>query len=184
MVPVHTPNKQELSAHFLPFRACTICADAYTSVPCFDSRTRASAMTHLSPRKALPMPPACRWEPSAGLSGWVRRTRQLCRRSRKRSGSLSAISSRVPHDSARAPLGVVDRGRHRARHRRRAPRHGTAEVNELLFDARTCGSCGCTDHDACVDDEGWPCEWVEVDLCSACPDPMELLSLGRDPVDV
>lgn len=52
---------------------------------------------------------------------------------------------------------------------------------EILFDVvGTCRSCGCTDFDAC-DDDGFPCSWVEDDLCSACPDPTELLSLGRDP---
>lgn len=33
---------------------------------------------------------------------------------------------------------------------------------------RTCRLCGCTEHNACVDDRG-PCWWVEQDLCSHCP---------------
>lgn len=31
-----------------------------------------------------------------------------------------------------------------------------------------CRECGCTDDNACVDEEGTACHWVEPDLCSAC----------------
>lgn len=33
---------------------------------------------------------------------------------------------------------------------------------------RTCRVCGCGDLDACVEFDGFPCAWVEPDLCSAC----------------
>ncbi len=34
---------------------------------------------------------------------------------------------------------------------------------------RACRRCGCTEHDACIDElTGRPCHWVEPDLCSAC----------------
>lgn len=32
-----------------------------------------------------------------------------------------------------------------------------------------CRDCGCTEFDACIDDEsGEPCSWAVEDLCSAC----------------
>lgn len=31
-----------------------------------------------------------------------------------------------------------------------------------------CKVCGCSDFDACVDEDGQPCYWVDDDLCSAC----------------
>jgi hypothetical protein len=36
--------------------------------------------------------------------------------------------------------------------------------------AGVCRACGCTNNDCrqCVAKTGWPCHWVEPDLCSAC----------------
>ncbi len=31
-----------------------------------------------------------------------------------------------------------------------------------------CRGCGCTDWNACIEPDGWPCCWVEENLCSAC----------------
>ena len=31
-----------------------------------------------------------------------------------------------------------------------------------------CAGCGCTQHDACLDDHGVGCHWVAPDLCSGC----------------
>jgi hypothetical protein len=33
---------------------------------------------------------------------------------------------------------------------------------------RECRVCGCSELDACVDEAGGTCYWVEADLCSAC----------------
>ncbi|MDE0165218.1 MAG: hypothetical protein OXL36_08995 [Bryobacterales bacterium] len=33
---------------------------------------------------------------------------------------------------------------------------------------RSCRVCGCSDLDACIEPDGFPCCWVESDLCSAC----------------
>lgn len=33
---------------------------------------------------------------------------------------------------------------------------------------RVCRGCGCTEHNACVDSNDWPCSWVGVDRCSTC----------------
>ncbi len=35
---------------------------------------------------------------------------------------------------------------------------------------RTCRQCGCTDDDCsqCIEAQGFPCTWVEADLCSRC----------------
>lgn len=35
---------------------------------------------------------------------------------------------------------------------------------------RTCRSCGCTDNNClqCIQKQGYPCHWVEKDLCSCC----------------
>ena len=33
---------------------------------------------------------------------------------------------------------------------------------------QTCRVCGCTDFDACIEADGFPCCWVEDELCSAC----------------
>ena len=34
--------------------------------------------------------------------------------------------------------------------------------------ARQCRVCGCTDYSPCIEPDGFPCCWVEQDLCSAC----------------
>ena len=31
-----------------------------------------------------------------------------------------------------------------------------------------CRVCGCTDYDACIEPDGFPCCWVGNDLCSNC----------------
>lgn len=33
---------------------------------------------------------------------------------------------------------------------------------------RVCRGCGCTEHNACVDEHDWTCSWVDVDRCSTC----------------
>lgn len=33
---------------------------------------------------------------------------------------------------------------------------------------QSCRVCGCTDFNACIEPDGFPCCWVERDLCSAC----------------
>lgn len=40
-----------------------------------------------------------------------------------------------------------------------------------------CRECGCTQRDCsgCVERTGVPCEWVELDLCSACVDSKSLV---------
>lgn len=45
---------------------------------------------------------------------------------------------------------------------------------------RTCRVCGCTDEDCtpCIQRQGFPCYWTEVDLCSAC-DPQEAAAARR-----
>lgn len=39
-----------------------------------------------------------------------------------------------------------------------------------LAGIRTCRICGCTDDycRGCIVRTGWPCHWIEIDLCSAC----------------
>ena len=38
----------------------------------------------------------------------------------------------------------------------------------------TCRGCGCTDDDACWDEETkGPCHWVKSDLCSLCAQKLE-----------
>ena len=32
----------------------------------------------------------------------------------------------------------------------------------------SCRICGCTDFNACIQPDGFPCCWVEDDLCSSC----------------
>jgi hypothetical protein len=41
---------------------------------------------------------------------------------------------------------------------------------EQGLEVRMCRACGCTDDDCsgCIARTGWPCSWVEPDLCSAC----------------
>ena len=34
--------------------------------------------------------------------------------------------------------------------------------------ARRCRVCSCTDYSPCIEPDGFPCCWVERDLCSAC----------------
>lgn len=43
---------------------------------------------------------------------------------------------------------------------------------ESLLGERACRVCGCTDDDCseCVEKQGYPCWWVEDDLCSRCAD--------------
>lgn len=33
---------------------------------------------------------------------------------------------------------------------------------------RSCRVCGCTDSSACIEPDGFPCCWVEDELCSSC----------------
>ena len=33
---------------------------------------------------------------------------------------------------------------------------------------RRCRVCGCTDPSPCIEPDGFPCCWVERDLCSSC----------------
>ena len=33
---------------------------------------------------------------------------------------------------------------------------------------RSCRICGCTDWNACIEPDGFPCCWVEDNLCSSC----------------
>jgi len=45
----------------------------------------------------------------------------------------------------------------------------------ILLDDETCRVCGCTHYEACVDDVGEPCYWIEPGLCSACAEGAVLL---------
>lgn len=57
------------------------------------------------------------------------------------------------------------------------PQKGTkgAKIKDKAEKAvRKCRVCGCTENNACIDPEtGWPCHWIEEDLCSACEDKVE-----------
>ena len=33
---------------------------------------------------------------------------------------------------------------------------------------RSCRICGCTDWNACIEPDGYPCCWIEENLCSNC----------------
>jgi hypothetical protein len=39
---------------------------------------------------------------------------------------------------------------------------------ETDMSGRECRVCGCSELDACVDEAGGTCYWIEQDLCSAC----------------
>lgn len=41
-------------------------------------------------------------------------------------------------------------------------------LQEVLMDHGQCRSCGCSEFDACEDEDGEPCSWAEPGLCSAC----------------
>jgi hypothetical protein len=43
-------------------------------------------------------------------------------------------------------------------------------VPEELVEVRMCRECGCTDFDCsqCIEKDGFPCYWVEENLCSSC----------------
>lgn len=45
---------------------------------------------------------------------------------------------------------------------------GWLEYFNSRRDLPTCRRCGCTDDNACQDQHGNGCHWVEPDLCSAC----------------
>lgn len=50
----------------------------------------------------------------------------------------------------------------------------------------TCRLCGCTEHNACYDDERGACSWAAPDLCSHCVDSVSLLEeliTGESPTD-
>lgn len=54
-----------------------------------------------------------------------------------------------------------------------------------LVEERECRVCGCTEDDCsqCIQKTGYPCHWVEADLCSACVDEQpgaSLLLPGKD----
>jgi len=47
---------------------------------------------------------------------------------------------------------------------------------------RTCRVCGCTDEDCsqCIEAQGFPCHWIENDLCSRCAEsPVCVDNKGR-----
>lgn len=47
---------------------------------------------------------------------------------------------------------------------------------------RECRVCGCTEADCtqCVKAQGYPCEWVDIDLCSRCANEMEQKESAAD----
>ena len=49
----------------------------------------------------------------------------------------------------------------------------SAPAEQEQEQVRVCRECGCTDADCsgCIERTGAPCWWVELDLCSAHPDP-------------
>lgn len=50
-------------------------------------------------------------------------------------------------------------------------------------DCGPCRICGCTNDDCrqCIERTGYPCSWVEVDLCSACAAAGEEMAGGQTP---
>lgn len=44
---------------------------------------------------------------------------------------------------------------------------------DTTFDLQACRECGCTELNACTDEELGPCWWVAEDLCSHCQRDME-----------
>lgn len=53
----------------------------------------------------------------------------------------------------------------------------SATATHPVMVAGVCRVCGCTDLDACICDDGFPCAWVDAEhtLCSACLWPEEPL---------
>ncbi|ROC60411.1 hypothetical protein [Klebsiella quasipneumoniae] len=49
------------------------------------------------------------------------------------------------------------------------------EQQQQQLKEATCVGCGCTDHNACVDENHTPCSWLKVNretglgICSSCP---------------
>lgn len=54
----------------------------------------------------------------------------------------------------------------------------------------TCVGCGCTDHNACVDENRTPCSWLKVNretglgVCSSCPKFLDHPLTPDDDVEV
>jgi hypothetical protein len=73
----------------------------------------------------------------------------------------------------------------RARRKIKAMLHGwsknrTRKQSEM-DNKRTCRVCGCTDDNCrqCIEKRGYPCVWVEDDLCSSCAIDMGLLDASE-----
>lgn len=48
----------------------------------------------------------------------------------------------------------------------------------------TCRMCGCTDHEACYDEERGACHWHEAELCSHCAETVGVLRAAvEEPID-
>lgn len=61
-----------------------------------------------------------------------------------------------------------------------------AEDDRTASGEPSCRLCGCTEHNACVDDERGACSWAAPDICSHCADSIALLQeliTGESPTD-
>ena len=56
------------------------------------------------------------------------------------------------------------------------------EIEKRSETPRRCRICGCTDNDCteCIAAQGFPCSWVEEDLCSRCRDELEKAELKKE----
>lgn len=45
---------------------------------------------------------------------------------------------------------------------------GATATRNIALGRRCCRICGCTQEQACLEEDGFGCAWVEPDLCSAC----------------
>lgn len=45
---------------------------------------------------------------------------------------------------------------------------GVLDIAVEVLDEQVCRSCGCTNGNACLDENNEPCAWIEDDLCTAC----------------
>ena len=91
-------------------------------------------------------------------------------RTGKAGASRETANVKITDENNRQPNGTPKKKSTKSKTNKRTKKTKSEEIQ--TSNKRSCRICGCTDDNACVDEEtGETCTWVEDDLCSNC-EPM------------